>query len=73
MPVVSEGFLEAEVAAGRGVPGPPGMLWAYASELDRAKIVARKAAEIFIGSSFDREVEGKLRRRPYVTTVAKAP
>jgi hypothetical protein len=72
MPVVSDGFLDAEVAAGRGVPGPPGLLWAYASELDRIKEVARNAANVFIGSSFNREVEGKLRRRPYVPTVAKA-
>jgi hypothetical protein len=48
MPVVSAGPLDAELAAGRGVPGPPALLCAYTSEPDRAKAVAKKTAESFI-------------------------
>jgi hypothetical protein len=56
MPVVSVDPLDAEFAAGRGVPGPPALLCAYASELDRTKAVAKKTAESFIAwFPFDRQ------------------
>lgn len=47
MPVVSLA-LEAELAAGRGVPGFPALLWAYAKEPDKTKAVAKNIEESFM-------------------------
>jgi hypothetical protein len=63
MPLVSDD-LEAELAAGRGVPGPPGLLCAYASEPDMAKAAARKAAESFIAEFLLSRGQGKTARGP---------
>lgn len=49
MPVVSLGLFElAEFAAGRGVPGPPASLWAYASGPDIKNAAVKAIAVIFM-------------------------
>jgi hypothetical protein len=55
IPVVSEEPFElAELAAGRGVPGPPGLLCANASEPDTRKAVTTMIALSFMcGTSFE--------------------
>ena len=40
--------LEAELAAGRGVPGFPALLWAYAKEPDKTKAVTKNIEESFM-------------------------
>jgi hypothetical protein len=64
MPVVSC-FALAELAAGRGVPGPPGLLCANASGVDSMNAIARLIAVSFMGEfPFADAIEGNLRKPP---------
>lgn len=61
IPVVSAELLEAELAAGRGVPGPPGLLWANASGLEtrKAAIVTAKTVGLMVGLQIQKTSPGK--------------
>jgi hypothetical protein len=51
IPVVSLDEFD-ELAAGRGVPGPPGLLWAYASVPERANATAMASVVGFMTNPF---------------------
>jgi hypothetical protein len=69
MPVVSC-FAFAELAAGRGVPGPPGLLCANASGADSMNAMAKVIAVSFMGEfPFADAVEGN-RREPLMFPAA---
>jgi hypothetical protein len=70
MPVVSEEPFElAELAAGRGVPGPPGLLWANVSGPDtRRTTTVVTAASFIVGHPLKKLTDAKLQRRRSVPT-----
>jgi hypothetical protein len=62
MPVVSLGFFElAESAAGRGVPGLPALLWAYAMAPDITNAVVKAIAVIFMAKQASAGIRGSIK------------